>query len=65
MTILDIAPSPATIIMLKANGRSDKQRGISMHRGWQGVCAAIGFDSTQRTPASEAYEDGYYEGPPQ
>lgn len=32
-----------------------------MHKGWLEVCKSLGWDNLyDRTPAREAYEDGWY-----
>ncbi len=49
-----------TYTLLKANGESDRQHGIDMHKGWEEVATHCGYPVHQRTPAREAYEDGYY-----
>lgn len=51
---------PLTYELLKANGASDRQSNISMHDGWAEIAKACGYPEHMRTPAREAYEDGYY-----
>jgi len=63
MNLKDISFSKGTRALLEANGRNDCNRGISMYEGWNEICQAMGF-SSGRTPAREAYEDGYYSGIP-
>lgn len=48
------------VITLEANGRMDAADGKSLYDGWQEVAKECGYDPAQRTPAREAYEDGYY-----
>jgi hypothetical protein len=62
MNMKDIAISSGLRAILEANGRDDCNRGINMHTGWQEVAELGGFDLYARTPAREAYEDGYYSG---
>lgn len=62
MNLQDIILSPGTRVMLEANGKSDCDRGVSMHDGWRDVATSCRFDPHRRTPAREAYEDGYYSG---
>ena len=64
VNIRDICFDKATRALLEANGRDDCNRGISMYDGWQEVAQGCGFDPHSRTPAREAYEDGYYSGTP-
>jgi hypothetical protein len=58
----DILISPLTHDLLEANGKMDCERGIDMRTGWQEIATEMGFDPNTRTPAREAYEDGYYAG---
>jgi hypothetical protein len=62
MDFKDILISAETAAMLRVNGRDDCNRGIEMSKGWKEVAELCGFDPNSRTPASEAYEDGYYSG---
>jgi hypothetical protein len=62
MNLQDIMFSAGTRALLEANGKSDCERGIDMRKGWQEVARGAGFDPNMRTPAREAYEDGYYSG---
>jgi hypothetical protein len=57
--IQDIMIAGLTYDLLKENGRLDAKNGINMHEGWREICDAMGY-YPGRTPASEAYEDGYY-----
>jgi hypothetical protein len=57
----DIMVAAITYSLLYDNGKSDCNRGINMHMGWREICDKMGF-YPGRTPASEAYEDGYYSG---
>ena len=63
MTLKDIVVSPLTYDLLKENGRLDCNAGKSMHDGWEEIRKDAGY-SAGRTPAREAYEDGYYSGTP-
>jgi hypothetical protein len=48
-----------TYQLLFANGQSDRQHNIDMYTGWKEICKTTGYHDG-RTPAREAYEDGYY-----
>ena len=61
MELKDIIISPLTYDLLKENGKKDCEAGINMHTGWEEVRKGAGY-SAGRTPAREAYEDGYYSG---
>jgi hypothetical protein len=56
-----IAPDNATRALLKANGISDRVRGMSMSDGWTDLCNELDWDPHMRTTAKEAYEDGYFQ----
>ncbi len=58
MTPKDII-GPATRVLLMVNGASDRSAGTSMYDGWREIAKECGF-SEGRTPAREAYEDGWY-----
>ena len=60
-TLKDISFSEGTRIILEANGKSDCEHGIDKIDGWREICKEMGFFEG-RTPAREAYEDGYYSG---
>lgn len=60
-TLKDILISPLTYDLLKENGKMDCNAGTDMHTGWREVAKECGY-SEGRTPAREAYEDGYYSG---
>jgi hypothetical protein len=55
----DIIIDGATYQLLFANGQSDRQHNIDMYTGWKEICKTTGYHDG-RTPAREAYEDGYY-----
>ncbi len=50
--------------LLFANGQIDRADGKHMYQGWQEVAEMCGYTPHARTPAREAYEDGYYAGTP-
>lgn len=56
----DIALSPDMYNLLVEIGKMDHAAGTSMYQGWQNCAVDGGFDPHMRTPAREAYEDGYY-----
>ncbi len=60
MDLKDIVFSSRTYDLLKENGRLDQLAGIDRDAGWADVCAKAGYDPNRRTPAREAYEDGWY-----
>ena len=60
-SLKDIMVSGVTYDLLKENGRLDRRDGKSMAQGWEELRKEAGY-SDGRTPAREAYEDGYYEG---
>lgn len=62
MSLQDIVFDDTTAELLKASGRSDRANGIDKVVGWAQIAEACGY-SNDRTPAREAYEDGYYETP--
>lgn len=62
MNLNEVLLSPLTESLLRENGRDDCGRGIDKYTGWQEVATAMGFDASRRTPAQEAYFDGYYSG---
>jgi hypothetical protein len=57
----DIIVLSGTYELLKANGKADRAKGVSLWDGWNELAKELGF-SSGRTPAREAYEDGWYEG---
>jgi hypothetical protein len=59
LTIKDLALDPLTQDLLRANGKSDRELGVDMHKGWKEIKTMLEL-SDGRTPAREAYEDGYY-----
>ncbi len=59
MNLMDIVFNDATKLLLFENGKSDAARGVNLYNGWREVCASTGY-SEGRTPAREAYEDGWY-----
>lgn len=61
MKLKDIILAPGVRALLEANGHLDAQSGTSMHDGWEAIRADCGYERG-RTPASEAYEDGWYAG---
>jgi len=50
---------PLTSDLLKQIGQQDRQNGVNMIEGWRTLREQMGF-ADGRTPAREAYEDGYY-----
>ena len=61
MNLKDIFLDNGTRALLEANGEDDGLRGIDMCTGWHEVAELCGF-TNGRTPAREAYEDGWYRG---
>lgn len=59
-TTQDLALSPVTQKLLRENGRLDRKAGKSVSLGWQELAEELGYDPWQRTPAEEAYRDGWY-----
>ena len=62
MTLKDIAIDPLTHDLLKENGKLDCEQGVDRYTGWSDVCKLSGFTDDRRTPAQEAYLDGYFSG---
>ena len=62
-SLKDVIIDPLTYKLLKENGKIDCERGIPIYQGWKDLRELAGY-SPGRTPASEAYEDGYYSGTP-
>lgn len=60
LTLQDIVLPEDTRSALYLNGKVDATSGMSPHTGWKEVAKLCGFDPTRRTPAQEAYLDGYY-----
>jgi hypothetical protein len=60
ITLKDIALSPGTKFLLMENGVADRMAGVEVHQGWRTLATACGYSLDQRTPAEEAYKDGYY-----
>lgn len=65
MNIKDLAVNRDTALLLKENGRVDRLAGISKEEGWYEICTAVGYTRWLRTPAMEAYEDGWYTPSPE
>lgn len=55
----DIMIDSLTYDLLYENGHLDAKAGKSRQDGWDEICVLTGF-ANERTPAREAYEDGYY-----
>lgn len=53
-----------TKAQLELLGRMDREDGVSKEDGWQKIAHLAGWDQYERTPAKEAYLDGYYAGAP-
>lgn len=64
MELKDISISALTRELLEVNGKSDCDNGIDSYAGWKEVAEGCGFDVGARSPAYEAYMDGYYKGTP-
>jgi hypothetical protein len=47
--------------LLKMHGHLDSQAGLDKDAGWRTLAKELGYDSTRRTPAEDAYLDGYYQ----
>ena len=62
MKLQDIVFNDLARKLLEENGRLDCNKGIPMYDGWCDCATQGGFTPTGRTPAREAYEDGYYSG---
>ena len=60
MNLQDIVVAPHIRVLLKANGEDDQRRGISPEEGWLDLAKTCGYTPDERTPAKEAYLDGYY-----
>lgn len=60
MTIQDICISPLTYKLLFENGKMDRKANIPQETGWAEIAKAEGYSLYERTPAREAYLDGYY-----
>jgi len=60
MNMQDIVFSDLTRKLLEENGRMDAATGKDMETGWREICSGMGYDYGRRTPAEEAYKDGYY-----
>lgn len=58
----EIFISPNGRALLEVSGRMDRSDGKSIHEGWREVCEDFGWDQYDRTPAYEAYADGWYKG---
>ncbi len=59
MNMNEIVIDPLTRRLLMENGKIDREKGIQPYDGWDSLAKELGF-SANRTPASEAYLDGYY-----
>ena len=46
--------------LLEANGIADRKAGLDKFDGWKKLCKDLGWQDEGRTPAQEAYFDGYY-----
>lgn len=55
-----LALDPGTRTLLYANGKFDRQRGVSRADGWDEVCDELGYERYTLSPARQAYEDGWY-----
>lgn len=65
MDMKDIVISKTTYALLKENGRVDSQRfkegkGPDLYDSWKNCAEECGYDFNRRTPAEEAYKDGWY-----
>ncbi len=63
MNLKDIYFNKGMYALLKENGRLDCNDGKDSYKGWKEICELMGY-SSGRTPAYEAYMDGYYSGTP-
>jgi hypothetical protein len=59
MNLMDI-PGKDTCALLRVCGRQDAAEGIDKYTGWNKLREEMGF-SDGRTPAMEAYLDGWYD----
>ncbi len=59
LSLKDI-PGPDVCALLRTCGRQDAAEGIDKFRGWNKLREEMGF-SDGRTPAQEAYFDGWYD----
>lgn len=64
MELKDISFSNETRELLELNGESDCNYGIDMVQGWDELAVLCNYTRHTRTPAREAYEDGYFKGTP-
>jgi hypothetical protein len=58
----DVFIDAATTRLLHAAGAQDAAKGVDKYSGWKVVAAECGYDPHKRTPAEEAYLDGWYSG---
>lgn len=59
MKLQDIIQKPTSVLLLKLNGESDALHGIDRHKGWDEICEQAGYSNCMRSPAQNAYEDGW------
>lgn len=57
----NVVISKAVYDQLYLTGKQDRANGLHYSTGWGSLCKDLGF-STGRTPAREAYEDGFFSG---
>lgn len=60
LSFKDICIDATTTRLLNEAGRQDAEKGIDKYAGWKVVAAECGYDHHRRTPAEEAYLDGYF-----
>ena len=62
MNINDLVVDKATRTLLTANGRQDGLDGADRYKGWETLAISLDMDPHRRTPAQEAYLDGWFAG---
>jgi hypothetical protein len=59
MNLNDLVLDATTSDLLKQAGKQDRENGVNRDTGWETLRKELGL-SSGRTPAREAYEDGFY-----
>lgn len=63
MRLEEIVLSDLTYDLLYTSGQLARRNGAGRDDGWKALAKDLGFNSNERTPAREAYEDGFYAAP--
>lgn len=60
---IDLLIAPGAYAIVRAQGRLDRTQLTcqSVSLAWKAFAEEVGFSVSGRTPAREAYEDGWYE----